>query len=65
MIDPYDGTVHLWSSAIAEITLDRKQCKAFLHATGGSILRIGRLCDIKSQHLGAGVYRITAKERTY
>ena len=56
---------HLWTSAIAEVTLTRAELRAFLLDSGGSIIRSGHLCDVKAQHLGAGVYRVTAARRPY
>ena len=54
-------TLALWSSPY--ITLTRAELRAFLLKTDGWIMRAGRLCDIKSRHLGAGVYRVTAEPR--
>ena len=56
-------TLTLWSSSDANITLTRAELRAFLLSTDGWILRAGRLCDIKSRHLGAGIYRVTAEPR--
>ena len=56
-------TLTLWSSPDANITLTRAELRAFLLKTDGWIMRDGRLCDIKSRHLGAGVYRVTAEPR--
>ena len=56
-------TLTLWSSSDANITLTRAELRAFLLKTDGWIMRDGRLCDIKSRHLGAGVYRVTAEPR--
>ena len=40
------------------MTVTRKQLREILLETGGSVFRWGLLCNIKSEHLGAGVYRI-------
>jgi hypothetical protein len=61
-IDPYKGTTILWTMpGVGHTTMERKQLRAFLLATGGSILAQGRLWDIKSTHLGAGIYKVTTK----
>ena len=44
---------------LAHTTMDRKDLRELLLATGGQALSCGRLYDIKSKHLGAGVYRVT------
>ena len=54
---------HLYSSSIAEMTVTRSQLRRVLLDTGGTIIRAGNLCDLVAKHLGAGVYRLTAKER--
>ena len=54
---------HLYSSALAEMTVVRSQLRRILLDTGGMIIRAGCLCDLVAKHLGAGVYRLTAKER--
>ena len=56
-------TYNLWAGG--QVTLTRKELHAFLLQTGGQILRSGHLCDIKSKHLGAGVYCVTAEPRKY
>ena len=56
-------TLTLWCSSDANITLTRAELRVFLLKTDGWIMRDGRLCDIKSRHLGAGVYRVTAEPR--
>ena len=56
-------TRHLFSSPTAEMTVTRSQLRRILLDTGGTILRAGRLCDLVVKHLGAGVYRLTAKKR--
>lgn len=42
-------------------TIERKDLKAVLLETNGSIIACGRLWDIKNKHLGAGVYKIYLK----
>jgi hypothetical protein len=49
----------------ANMTVDRKDLKELLLATGGSVLARGSLWDIKTQHLGAGVYKVTLKKTDY
>jgi hypothetical protein len=39
-------------------TLTRKQLKETLLATDGRVFCQGMMCDIKSKHIGAGVYRV-------
>lgn len=61
-IDPYEGTMILWTMpGHATVTMDRKKLKAFLLATGGSIFTQGRCWEVKSTHLGAGVYKVTTE----
>ena len=48
---------------VANQTMTRKELKETLLDTGGKILACGRLRNIKSEHLGAGVYRVTLEER--
>ena len=62
--DPYAGTQHLWSMpGLSNMTMRTKQLRAFLEATGGTAMARGRLWDIESKHLGAGVYRVRLKEK--
>lgn len=49
---------------IAQATMTRKDLKALLLDTGGWIMACGYLWDIKSKHIGAGVYNVYLKERT-
>lgn len=44
-----------------EDTVDKKQLKEILMETGGNIIACGYVWDIKSKHLGAGVYKISLK----
>ena len=44
-------------------TLTRKQLRETLLDTDGYVMACGRLWDIKSKHLGAGVYRISLARR--
>jgi hypothetical protein len=46
---------------IARETMTRKDLKELLLSTGGSVMIHGRLWDIKSKNLGAGVYKVTVK----
>lgn len=43
----------------ANTTMDTKDLKELLLETGGRVIACGRLFDIKSKNLGAGVYRVT------
>jgi hypothetical protein len=47
----------------ASTTMTRKDLKETLLATDGWVLSCGEIFDIKSKHLGAGVYRISLEER--
>jgi len=44
---------------LAKTTMDRADLKELLLVTEGWVLINGRMRDIKSTHLGAGVYRVT------
>lgn len=50
---------------VTNTTMDKKNLKELLLHSEGWIMACGHLWDIKSKHLGAGVYRVTLKERTY
>lgn len=39
-------------------TMERKELKETLLATGGTAFAQGRLCNVKSKHLGCGVYQV-------
>ncbi len=39
--------------------LDKEDLRELLHSTGGSMMANGRLYNVKSEHLGAGVHRVT------
>jgi len=39
-------------------TMTRKQLRETLLATAGKCMAQGRMCDVTSKHLGAGVYRV-------
>ena len=43
----------------ANTTMVRKDLKELLLETEGRVIACGRLYEIKSKHLGAGVYRVT------
>jgi hypothetical protein len=49
---------------VANMTLTRKQLRETLLYTGGWIIACGRIHEIKSKHLGAGVYRVNLERRT-
>jgi hypothetical protein len=44
---------------IAQATMARKDLKELLLDTGGKVLTCGQFRQIKTKHLGAGVYRVT------
>lgn len=44
-------------------TCDRKALKALLLLTHGWTMAQGRSCNIRSKHLGAGVYKVWLEER--
>ncbi len=44
-------------------TMPHSKLKETLLATNGYVFVNGRLCDIKSKSLGAGVYKVWTKER--
>jgi len=46
---------------LAHTTMATKELKETLLHTEGSILACGRMWDIVSKHLGAGVHKITLK----
>ncbi len=43
------------------MTITRKELKELLLSTDGQAIIQGRLMQIKSKHLGAGVYKITVR----
>ena len=45
----------------ASMTIDKKELKELLLNTGSDIIACGRLYDIITKHLGAGVYKISLK----
>lgn len=49
---------HYTMPTIAISTLTRQELRSTLLATDGMVLACGRSWDIKSKHLGAGVYQI-------
>lgn len=64
--DPYIGLTHLWDiPGVSNATVDRKRLRAFLEATGGEVLARGHLWDVKSKHLGAGMYKVQLRKRAY
>ena len=50
---------------VANITMDKKDLKELLLESEGWITACGHMWDIKNEHLGAGVYRVTLRRRTY
>ena len=46
---------------LAHMTTDRKELKELLLNTGSDIIACGRLYDIVTKHLGAGVYKVSLK----
>lgn len=49
----------------ANTTMDKKDLKELLLHSDGWIMACGHMWDIGSKHIGAGVYRVTLKERSY
>jgi len=50
---------------VANITMDKKDLKELLLESEGWIMACGHMWDIKSKHIGAGVYRVKLKLRSY
>lgn len=48
----------LYQMPSANTTLTAKQLRETLLATDGRVFVSGRLCDIRSKAIGAGVYRV-------
>ena len=46
----------------ANTTMTQKELKETLLDTGGEILTCGRMWDIVSKNLGAGIYKVSLKE---
>jgi hypothetical protein len=46
---------------VANTTMDKKDLREVLLSTGGFILACGHLYDIKSRHLGVGIYKVWLK----
>jgi len=46
----------------ANMTITRKELRELLLETEGQVVIQGRLKDIKSKHLGVGVYRVTVED---
>jgi len=53
----------IYCSFYASTTMTRKQLKETLLATDGWISVMGSSCDIRSKHLGVGVYKVWAEPR--
>lgn len=52
---------HLCSMPGAHTTVNRAELRELLTTTGGQVLARGKLHDIKSRHLGAGIYQVRLK----
>ena len=46
---------------LAHTTMDKKDLKELLLTVGSNIIACGKLYDIKTKHLGAGIYKVTLK----
>lgn len=46
---------------LGHTTMRKRELADALTRTGGQLILFGRLYDITSQHLGAGVYRVSTK----
>ena len=44
-------------------TCNKKELKSLLESTGGWMMVQGYGCDIRSKHLGVGVYRVWTEKR--
>ncbi len=49
----------------ANMTVDHKDLKELLLATGGSVMARGSLWNIKTKHLAVGVYRVTLERKSF
>lgn len=61
MSEPLPTTLplnHYTMPRYATSTHTKAQLRSILLATGGNVMACGQLWDIKSEHLGAGVYRV-------
>ena len=65
MGDATDKIRWLWSGQMTEVILTRKDLREVLLQTGGAIVVNGRMRDLVSKHLGAGIYKVTTKAREY
>ena len=62
----YDKFNHLWSSVGGiggTCTASKKELRGFLEQNGGDVMKNGWLHDVKSKHLGAGVYKVWLEPR--
>jgi len=48
---------------VASITVTKKDLQELLLVTNGWAIIRGRMMEIKSKHLGAGVYRVTVEDK--
>jgi hypothetical protein len=44
-------------------TVTREELRSILYHTGGNMMARGRLYDFRVENLGAGIYRLSLKER--
>lgn len=53
---------HLCSMpGVSNTTMTHKELQALLLSTDGRVMAHGRLWDVVSKHIGAGVYRVALK----
>jgi len=48
---------------VANITVTKKDLQELLLATDGWAIIRGRMMEIKSKHLGVGIYRVTVEDK--
>jgi len=46
---------------LAHTTMTREQLRKLLMETGGQLMANGKLWNITSKHIGAGIYRVSSK----
>ncbi len=56
---------HISASIGNTTTMEKKELKQFLRSNGGAAMACGYLCDVKTEHLGAGVYRVWLEKKEY
>ena len=49
-------------AGLAHTTMTREQLRKLLMETGGQLMASGKLWNITSKHLGAGIYKVSTKQ---